>query len=634
MRGSVGIMLLAGVSVAGVAALWLPPVTAPVAATSAAPGLARGTYLPDAGRKFPTRVLWGDEHLHTGWSGDASLGGTTLTPEDAVRFARGETVKSSSGEDARLDVPLDWLAVTDHSDGYGTASELRAGNPEMLADPTAKRWAAMTAAGGAQARAAQLEAIKAQADGTLPKIMMDPKWMKQAWAKSIAIMDRYNEPGRFTALIGYEWTSNAENGDNLHRNLIFRDGADKAGQVRPLTTFETENPSGLWKWMAGYEEKTGGQILAIPHNGNLSNGRMFEDQQYRGQPITREWAEMRARWEPLYEYYQFKGASEAHPSLSPTDEFANFEIWDTANLTGKTKQPGMVAGEYARAGLERGLVIGARVGANPFKFGAAGGTDSHTALSTAVESNYWAKGAPAADTWNAVHRKEDSGYVRRTWTQAAQGVTGVWASANTREAIWDAMKRKETYASSGPRITLRFFGGYGFAAADARADRLVAAGYAKGVPMGGDLKAVAGAVPTFLVAAMKDPRGANLDRVQIVKGWLDADGKPREAIFDVVWSSPAKRRPVAGKLPPVGDTVDVANASYRNTIGASELVGSFRDPGFDPRQPAFYYARAIEIPTPRWTAYDAKRFKVKMAPEVTMKLQERAVSSPIWYAPA
>ncbi len=634
MRVSFGMVLLAGVSVAGVTALMLPPVTAPVAATSAAPGLARGTYLPDADRKFPTRVLWGDEHLHTGWSGDASLGGTTLTPEDAVRFARGETVKSSTSEDAKLDVPLDWLAVTDHSDGYGTASELRAGNPEMLADPTAKRWAAMTAAGGAQARAAQLEAIKAQADGTLPKIMMDPKWMKQAWAKSIAIMDKYNEPGRFTALIGYEWTSNGGNGDNLHRNLIFRDAADKAGQVRPLTTFETDDPAVLWRWMAGYEKKTGGRILAIPHNGNLSNGRMFEDRQYDGAPITREWAEMRARWEPLYEYFQFKGASEAHPSLSPTDEFANFEIWDTANLTGATKKPGMVAGEYARAGLERGLVIGARVGVNPFKFGAVSGTDSHTGLSTAAENNYWAKGAPAGDTWNAVHRKEDSGFVRRSWTQAAQGVTGVWASANTRDAIWDAMMRKETYASSGPRITLRFFGGYGFDAADARADKLVAAGYAKGVPMGGDLKPVAGAVPTFLVAAMKDPRGANLDRVQVIKGWLDADGKPREAIFDVVWSSPAKRKPVAGKLPPVGDTVDVANASYRNSIGASELVGSFRDPGFDPRQRAFYYARAIEIPTPRWTAYDAKRFKVKMAPEVTMKLQERAVSSPIWYTPA
>ena len=520
----------------------------------------------------------------------------------------------------------------------GAINELRDGNAEFVADPVTKRWGEMMRAGGESANKAIFELINAQATQKLPKVMVDPKWMSAAWTKTIALNEKYNEPGKFTTLNGYEWTSNAGGGNNLHRNVILRDGGEKARQVLPQTTFQSEDPAALWVWLANYAAKTGGKALAIGHNGNLSNGRFFEEQQFDGKPMTRDWAETRSRWEPLFEYYQYKGQSETHPSLSPNDEFANFEVWDTANLNGVMKAPGMIAREYARQALANGLRIEATLGANPFKFGAAAGTDTHTGIAAADENNFWGKlasGEPSANRWNQDFAKQKDGKFRKEWTMSAAGYTGVWATANTREAIWDAMKRKETYASSGPRITVRFFGGYDFAAADARADTLAATGYAKGVPMGGDLKpAPAGKVPTFLIAAMKDPDGANLDRAQIVKGWVDAAGKTHEAIYDVVWSDAAKRKPVGGKLPPVGDTVDLATATYTNSIGATELVGSFKDPSFDPKVRAFYYLRVLEIPTPRWPAYDAAKYKVKLTPDVTTKLQERAATSPIWYTPA
>jgi hypothetical protein len=297
----------------------------------------------------------------------------------------------------------------------------------------------------------------------------------------------------------------------------------------------------------------------------------------------------------------------------------------------------MVNTEYWREALKSGMRLQGQFGTNPFKIGAAAGTDSHNGLTAPEENNWWGKLAssePSPDRWDHLFSKEQS-YVRKDWTLTAAGRMGVWATANTRAAIWDAMKRRETYATTGPRMTLRFFGGYGFTPADARADRIVPVGYANGVPMGGDLKAARpGQVPEFLIAAMKDPLDANLDRVQVVKGWVDAGGQTHEKIYEVAWSDPARRKLVGGKLPPVGDTVDVATATYKNSIGAPQLIGRFRDPSFDPRQRAFYYIRVLQIPTPRWTAYDAVKYKVKMAAEVPMKLQERAVSSPIWYDPA
>jgi hypothetical protein len=591
-------------------------------------------FSPYAGRNYPTRVLWGDEHVHTGWSVDAGAVGCTLGPEEALRFARGEQVKSSLGEPVKLSRPLDWVAVTDHSDAAGVIFEIRDGNPNLMADPVIKRWRDMM--GDGRGVEAVSEMIAAHSNNKVPPAMKDPKLARSIWQKNTAIMERFNEPGRFTAFIGYEWTSNSGGGDNLHRNVIYRDGKDKADQVLPMTTFDSENPEDLWKWMEAWETKTGGSLLAIPHNGNLSNGKMFALTTFLGNPLTRAWAEARARWEPMYEATQIKGDSETHPSLSPTDEFANFEKWDKANLAGVSKQPGMLEREYVRQALKEGLLLEAKLGVNPFKFGLVSGTDTHTGLTIAEEDNFFGKHTGLEPT---AHRYEDvvikSPQVTIYGSQmAAAGYTGVWATENTRESIWDALKRREAYSTTGPRIAVRFFGGWDFDAKDARTRMPAEAGYAKGVPMGGDLQAAsAGKVPTFLVAALKDPLSGNLDRFQVVKGWTDAKGAMHEKVYDVAWSGDRKPDPKTGKVPAVGNTVDVADASWTNTIGAPELIAVWKDPDFDPKLRAFYYGRVIEIPTPRWTAYDAKRFGIQMPADVPMTVQERAYTSPIWYTP-
>jgi hypothetical protein len=389
--------------------------------------------------------------------------------------------------------------------------------------------------------------------------------------------------------------------------------------------------------MEAWEKKTGGKLLAIPHNGNLSNGRMFELTTFEGKPLTREWAEARQRWEPLFEVIQIKGQSESHPSLSTTDEFARYELWDRGNLILQPKKPGMLAREYVREALKNGLLVEAQLGANPFKYGLLGGSDAHTGLAAVEEDNFFGKFVPEEPrperaTMNSL---EFGGRVVKGWEMTAGGYTGVWATDNTREALWDAMKRRETYATSGPRITVRFFGGYDFTAADAKASDIAPLGYGKGVPMGGQLSAApAGKAPTFLIGAMMDPRGANLDRIQVIKGYVDAQGKTHEKIFDVAWADAEKRSPGKdGKLPPVGTTVDVKNASFENSIGDPQLVTTWTDPEFDPGQRAFYYLRVLEIPTPRWTAYDAARFDLKLPKNVPMTTQERAFTSPIWYSP-
>ena len=623
--------------------LWFPPAHAqdPVASDdigvinpeAAAHAFPKRGFSPYANRNYPTRVFWGDQHVHTGWSADAGAFGATLGPEEALRFARGEQVMSSLGEPAKLSRPLDWVAVTDHSDAAGVIFEVRDGNPELMADPVVKRWHDMMAAGqGVQAAS---EMIIAQSNNQVPPSMKDPRLAMSIWQKNTAIMEKYNEPGRFTAFIGYEWTSNAGGGDNLHRNVIYRDGKAKADGVLPMTTFDSENPEDLWKWMDAWEKKTGGYLLAIPHNGNLSNGKMFALSTFEGDPLTREWAETRARWEPMYEITQIKGDGETHPSLSPSDEFANFEKWDQSNLAGVPKQPGMIEHEYAREALEEGLKLEASLGVNPFKFGFVSGTDTHTGLTTAEEDNFFGKHTgvePSPHRWE--HDVISTPQVSvKGWQMAAAGYTGVWATENTREAIWDALKRKEAYSTTGPRMVVRFFGGWDFNQADAETRMPADAGYAKGVPMGGDLRtAPAGKSPTFLAAAMKDPLSGNLDRIQIIKGWADASGKLQEKVYDVAWSDGRKPEP-DGKLPPVGNTVDVANATWTNTIGTPELIAVWKDPDFDPKLRAVYYARVIEIPTPRWTAYDQKRFGIKMDDKVPMTIQERAYTSPIWYTP-
>jgi hypothetical protein len=462
--------------------------------------------------------------------------------------------------------------------------------------------------------------------------------VRDAWRRFTALADKYNEPGRFTALIGYEWT--AIGGYNLHRNVIFRGDADVANRTVPFSQYDSKNPEDLWKALETFRTQTGTDVLAIPHNGNLSNGRMFNVENFDGTPLSPEMAALRIKTEPLIEATQIKGDSEAHPSLSPNDEFADYETWDKANLNGsEVKKPDMLQYEYAREALKNGLALEKKLGVNPYKFGMIGSTDSHTSLSTAEEENFFGKHSgvePEPQRWeHLVIEAPDPSLSIYGWQQASSGYAAVWATDNTREAIFDAMRRKEAYATTGSRMTVRFFGGWDFNAADAESRMPAGVGYSKGVPMGGDLrKAPQGKSPSFLVAAMKDPYSGNLDRIQVVKGWLDNSGKLEEKVYDVVWSDADKRKPGNdGKLPAVGNTVDVANATWVNSIGDPELIGVWTDPDFDPAEKAFYYVRVLEIPTPRWTAYEAKRFNIKMPKKVPMITQERAYTSPIWYSP-
>ena len=599
-------------------------------------------YSPYAGRNFPARPLFGDTHLHTALSFDAGAAGARLGPREAYRFAKGEEVVSSTGQPAKLSRPLDFLVVADHSDNMGWFTDFMAGKPEILQNAQAREWYDMIQSGRAGEAAWAIVVTFSQGKFP-PDIIYQPgnPAYRSVWQSIISAAEEANDPGRFTAFIGYEWTSLSE-GNNLHRNVIFRDGGEKAGLIEPYTTqppIGSNNPRDLWKWLQNYEDKTGGDALAIAHNGNLSNGTMFPIiESFTGKEIDRDYAEQRARWEVLYETTQMKGDGESHPFLSPNDEFANFEIWDKGNLDLSVKKtPDMLEFEYTRSALKNGLKVEAKLGVNPYKFGLVGSTDSHTGLSTADDDNFFGKistAEPSPERWSHPFMTNPKlGLKIMGWETTASGYAAVWAQENTRASIFDAMKRRETYATTGPRMTVRFFGSFDFVDADANTRSPALAGYTKGVPMGGDLgPAPKGKVPTFLVAALKDPIGANLDRYQVVKGWLDSTGEVHEQVYDVAWSGDRKAG-ADGKLPPVGDTVDVANATWTNTIGAPELIAVWTDPQFDPAQRAFYYGRVLEIPTPRWTAYDAKYYGFKMGPEVTMKTQERAYTSPIWYTP-
>lgn len=600
-------------------------------------------YSPYAGRNFPTRPFFGDTHLHTGYSMDAGAFGCRLGPRDAYVFAKGNEITASGGQRVKLSRPLDFLVVADHSDGMGFFPLVNAGTPEIMADPQGRKWNELIHSGkGAEAA---MDIIVSFGKGAISKAIFPlpgtPAY-RGAWQETIAAAEAHNEPGRFTAFIGFEWTSNT-GGNNLHRNVIFRDNGDKASVVEPFTTIKplgSDNPADLWKWMAAYEEKTGGRVLAIAHNGNLSNGRMFPTVEAFGKAVDRGYAEERMKWERLYEVTQTKGTGEAHPALSPNDEFASFEIWDKGNLDGSVaKKPEMLQNEYARQALKNGLSLDAKLGVNPYKFGLVGSSDAHTGLSAMEEENFFGKVTPGEPSperlTHPFMNNPKTDITIMDWEVSSSGYAAVWATENTRTALWDAMQRRETYATTGSRMIVRFFGGWEFEAADAHNRLPAQIGYTKGVPMGGDLTAApAGKSPTFLVAALKDPIGANLDRIQVIKGWLDAKGEVHEKIYDVVWGDADKRKPGAdGKLPPVGSTVDVENATWTNTIGDPELIAVWKDPDFDAKQKAFYYARVLEIPTPRWTAYDAKRFGVKPLPGTTMTLQERAYTSPIWFTP-
>jgi len=593
-------------------------------------------YSPWVDQNFPQRPLFGDTHLHTKQSFDAVSFGTMLGPEEAYRFARGEEVVSSTGVRGRLSRPLDFLVVADHAENMGTMSAVKDGFPEVMTDATVREWHQNLKDGGEAAMIPYYAILKMVGEGTpMPDVLTNKRLTQSIWEKNNTAAEKYNEPGRFTAFIGYEWSSNA-GGNNLHRVVVYRDGSEKANQMIPYSSFISENPEDLWKWMAQYEEKTNGQLLAIPHNGNLSNGKMYQDTQFDGSPITRQWAETRANYETLIEATQMKGDGETHPFLSPNDEFADYETWDQGNLNlSVPKTNEMLQYEYARSVLQLGLEIEQKTGVNPYQFGMISSTDAHTGMAAAAEDNFFSKLPHVEPSKERVHhdmlRFGDRRY-KGTDINAA-GYAAVWATENTREAIFDAMRRRETYATTGPRMVVRLFGGWDFEPNDAHTRRPAIEGYRRGVPMGGELtKAPRGKVPTFLIAALKDPIGANLDRYQIVKGWLDSEGEMHEKVYDVAWSG--ERKPdTEGKLPAVGNTVDVANATYSNSIGATELIAVWKDPDFDPDERAFYYGRVIEIPTPRWTAYDAKHYGLDLPDEVEMITQERAYTSPIWYTP-
>jgi len=603
-------------------------------------------YSPYAQRTFPERPLWGDSHLHTSMSFDAGAFGNRLDPRAAYRFARGEEIIATSGQPARLSRPLDWLAITDHSDGMGFTNDALDASPFVTNYEQGARWAKGFRLGGHDAVDATLDMIKAFSQGKNDPEMManyspGSRRYGTLWDEVIKNADRFNDPGQFTAFIAFEWTSLVK-GSNMHRNVIFRDDGDRTRQVEPFTMSAptgSPDPLDLYKYLEDYEKRTNGAVIALAHNGNLSNGLMFPvDAQYTGKKIDKFYAEQRAKWERIYEITQIKGDGEAHPFLSPDDEFADYGTWDVGNLdVSVAKTDDMLAKEYAREALKNGLLLEKKLGINPYKFGFTGATDSHTSLSTAEENNFFGKHTgyePSSKRLTHPFMKTDQGEIF-AWQMLASGITAVWAEENTRASIFDAMDRKEIYATTGPRIAVRFFGGWNYTDIDIKSREPAFSGYEKGVPMGADLSAPpkGAKAPTFMVYALRDVIGANLDRIQIIKGWLDSDGKTYEKVYNVVWSDDRKLD-ADGKLPEVGNTVDLATATWANSIGKSELATVWSDPDFDPKESAFYYARVLEIPTPPWYAYDAFRYGTEIPQEAPTSQQERAYTSPIWYTPA
>lgn len=593
-------------------------------------------YSPFVDRHVPNRVYWGDTHLHTSYSVDAGFFGNTLDPGDAYRFALGKEVVSSSGQRVKLIRPLDWLVVADHAEYFGLADLLAKGDPIVKKDPNTARWYKMRQGTKEDGMKAFYEVVDSVTKGN--NLVENPAIQRSAWDKTVDFAEQYNNPGVFTAFSGFEWSA-APSGNNLHRVVMFRDAADRVKQVVPFSTFDSEDPEDLWDYMARYEEKTGGRVIAMAHNGNWGTGMMFSVEKFKGGAIDANYAKMRMRFEPVYEVTQIKGDSEAHPLISPNDEFADYGTWDKGDLGGRNRiTKDMLPHQYARAALRLGLQQEAQLGVNPFKFGLIGSTDSHTSLATTREDSFFGKNPssePDAKRWDHVFMKgELEGTDYYNWETLASGLAGVWARENTREAIWDAFERKEVYATTGSRILVRVFAGWNFTADEVERHDFADRGYAGGVPMGGDLaQAPEGKAPTFLIRALRDPDNANLDRVQVIKGWLKANGETEERVYDVAVSDGREIGPEGRCTTPVGNTVDIPDASYTNTIGDPLLTAYWKDPEFDPKQSAFYYVRVIEIPKPSWQAHDAKYYGVKMSDEIPMIVQDRAYTSPIWYTP-
>ncbi len=586
---------------------------------------------------YPTEVYFGDTHLHTELSMDAGAFGNRLSMDEAYRFARGEQVKSSTGLNAQLKEPLDFLVVADHTDGMGLFQAVMTGEDWVMEYPQGKRWNKMINEGNGGEAAVEL--IKAFSQGEMDMNPNDKSLMSPLWKEVMETAAKYNEPGKFTSLLGYEWTSLLK-GNNLHRVVVFRDNEDRVGEQLPAITYEkseggSPDPEDLWKHLQAYEEMTGGRVLAIPHNGNLSNGIMFAETKVNGEPYDESYVKERIKWEPLYEVTQIKGDGEAHPFLSPNDEFADFENWSYGNLDLSAKKTNdMLEGEYGRSALKLGLKLKNQLGTNPYKFGMIGSTDSHTSLATADQDIFFGKAAnvePYAERWEHPFVASEIDTIF-TWATVASGYAAVWATENTREALFDGMMRKETYATTGPRMKVRFFGGWDYTPADLDGN-WVKNGYDKGVPMGGDLKYGGSEGPSFIVQASMDPNTGSLDRIQVVKGWANADGSLSEKVYDVVWSGD-RTKGANGKVPAIENTVNLIDATWDNDSGARELAAVWQDPDFDASQEAFYYVRVLEIPTPRWTLYDKINYKLDDMPDyVPLTAQQRAYSSPIWYSP-
>jgi uncharacterized protein DUF3604 len=597
-------------------------------------------YLND----FPNQVFFGDTHLHTSYSADAGFVGTTLGPEEAYRFALGEEIMSSTGVLSKLEVPLDFMVVADHAENLGLAPLAAAGDPNVLATEYGREIYDLLQAGkGAEAfdnwrtsKASGIDPMGTDENGLAAA--------KSGWEVITSAAEKYNQPGHFTAFIGYEWTS-VPGGNNLHRNIVFRDGKEFADRTIPFSSYDSEDVEDLWNWMEHYEKTIGGKLLAIAHNGNLSNGLMFDDVTFTSkEPINADYAERRSKWEPIYEVSQMKGDGETHPALSPDDEFADFETWDKGGINSPiAKTPDMLPREYARAAYKRGLQYEAELGANPFDFGMVGSTDSHTGLATTDESQYFGKitvlePAPSEMRFHELvagrTNPNDLDIGIEAWKVQSGGLAAVWSRENTREALWDAMKRREVYGTTGTRPTVRVFSGWDFQNGDQNRPDMAKYGYANGVPMGGDLIAAPmGKVPTFMISALKDPNNANLDRVQIIKGWIDEAGDSHERVWDVAVSDGRVIDQNGRCRTPVGSTVNVEDASYTNSIGAAYLSAFWQDDNFDPSQRAFYYVRLLEIPTPRWTTFDANIFDREIPGGAPTEIQERAYTSPIWYTP-
>lgn len=589
-------------------------------------------YAPPLNRTGADNLYWGDLHVHSNYSPDAfAFGNSKLSPDAALQFARGAKVTANNGMQVQLRRPLDFLLVADHAEFIGIFHKVVAGDPDLLATSLGANWRQLYEDTG-NIGAVIFEWLKRIQDPDYQQELSE-QYRGQIWKEAAAAAERNNQPGVFTAFVGYEWTAMVA-GNNLHRVVVYRDDADTATQTVPFSALDSQDPEDLWAALERYETQTQGRVMAIPHNGNVSNGLMFAEETLAGKPFDRDYAQQRARWEPLYEVTQVKGDSETHPFLSPDDEFADFETWDDDNI-GRTvaKENSMLPHEYARSALKLGLQMHNTLGANPYAFGLIGSTDAHTSLATADDNNFWGKFLDSEPSPERAYNKM-GGSLWLNWKLAASGYVGVWAQQNTREALFDALERKEVYATTGPRIALRVFAGWDFSDQDINAADMAQLGYDKGVPMGGELsKAPGRRGPGLLIQALKDPDGANLDRVQVVKGWVDKRGQAQEKVYDVALSDGRLSNPKTGKAAPVESTISADGKSYTNASGAVSLARFWQDPAFDRSQRAFYYVRVIEIPTPRWTAYDAAYFGEPDNKDIPMQTQERVYSSPIWYNP-